>query len=408
MVTDRFLREVVGLRSSAVILYGPAIRLSIAAVLGLSLAALAGAYWGLVRDGIRSGQYQDFQRFFASAVNLADGRPLYEDSAGPGNLNPPLLAIVMLPLTVVGVAAAYEIWSAISVASLLVSLWLVQRTLGLSRTHTAVMGVLVLASAPVIANLQAGQVAGLLLLPFTLAWRDAHRQREVTTGAWMALCASLKPFLLLFLAYFVVTRQRTAVRSFVVTIVVLSCVSLAVAGPAAHLAWAHRLMGVRWEEHYWNASLLGLVSRSVSTGEWQYVPALRLESVVLPLWVGLVASLLGATLLELRHAMRGDRAWLATTAAAILASPLGWVYYVLLCCGPLAGLLRPARAPASCLMWLTLVATLGLLVPPAVASRLVQTDLGIATATLGSVYCWSLVGIWVGSVFPSRWRGAWR
>ena len=220
----------------------------------------------------------------------------------------------------------------------------------------------------------------------------------------MAVCASLKPFLLVFLAYFVVTHQRAAARSFVVTLVGLSCVSLAVAGPAAHVGWAYQLTGVRWEEHYWNASLLGLVSRSASTGEWHYVPAVRLDSLVVPLWVGLAASLLAVTMLELRHERNCDRAWLATTAAAVLASPLGWVYYVLLCCGPLAGVLRSATALSSDRMWLTLFATLGLFVPPAVALRLVQTDLGMATATLGSVYCWAMIGIWGVTVFPHRRR----
>ena len=282
-----------------------------------------------------------------------------------------------------------------------------QTTLGLSRASAAVMCVLVLASAPVIANLQAGQLAACCScrLRSPGARRTGDEKSQPAPG-WPSApasnrsCWSFSPIRGM-------THQRTAARSFVVTLVGLSCVSLAVAGPAAHVGLGAPVNGCA----VGRALLERLTARareplSFRPASGNMSRPCGSESLVVPLWVGLAA-----------FAARGDNARAARCdarrpcmAGDDCRSDSGVPARV--------GRRTCRRAAGHSLEWLRSAAALvfipdvadarcdpGPVRPPAVALRLVQTDLGIATATLGSVYRWALIGIWGGTVFPRRRRG---
>ena len=88
----------------------------------------------------------------------------------------------------------------------------------------------------------------------------------------------------------------------------------------------------------------------------------------------------------------------ADQVAAILVSPLGWVYYLPLAYGPILGWLgagehwsglRRLRPPV---LWL-LVAGLALLYTPQEVAN-AATHSALATLTLTSVYFWATVTLW--------------
>jgi hypothetical protein len=83
-----------------------------------------------------------------------------------------------------------------------------------------------------------------------------------------------------------------------------------------------------------------------------------------------------------------DRRWALLLLACLLCSPLGWIYYGWIATGPLWVLWTSGRlwTPA---LW---VAAPGLFVP---AWLTLPTSHGLAALTLGSVYTWTYLGLWV-------------
>lgn len=366
----------------------------------LSVFVAVGAarvYWSVVANGLTSGQFQDFSLFLSSAMRLVAGLPVYPETDRPGNLNPPILAVVMLPLTWLDPPTAYVVWSLLGFGCLVATVSIVVWTLGYSISAALRFGAVALLSAPVIANLLAGQLACILAVPFTLAWRAA-RQRRAVAGVWLALVASFKPFLLMFPLVWLVMRSHRVLTAFVATLATLAGAVLAEAGLDAHELWIRRLASVGWEEHFFNASALGLVSRSLSSGAWHYRPLAELPWLRPLAWSLASTTIVALSLRTVRRPIDIDRVWLVGTTAALLVSPLGWVYYGVFLCGPIAGVYG-----SMCGRYRTslLVLCCGLLVPPSVAQNLAGTSSGAITFTFGSVYCWAILGLWtIGILSP--------
>ena len=86
---------------------------------------------------------------------------------------------------------------------------------------------------------------------------------------------------------------------------------------------------------------------------------------------------------------------LAVVAAALLLSPIAWVYYWWLLMPPLAAVLaEPARPISPTRATLLAISMAGLMVPPMVPWTAGGWS-GLATLTIGSDYCWSLLLLWV-------------
>jgi hypothetical protein len=136
-----------------------------------------------------------------------------------------------------------------------------------------------------------------------------------------------------------------------------------------------------------NASLQGILARALTD-----VPASTSRPlVVLPALVGPVA-LAGGVLIVLVTLLRTrrhhiDQSWLPLMASALLASPLGWLYYIwwVLPGG------RPSRLLLeSPLLWVPMIVT--------VASE----PSGWWTATLGSIYFWGLFTLWFRRIYVAE------
>ncbi|MGH9383180.1 MAG: hypothetical protein ACRD2N_02660, partial [Vicinamibacterales bacterium] len=98
-----------------------------------------------------------------------------------------------------------------------------------------------------------------------------------------------------------------------------------------------------------------------------------------------------------------DRAFALSILTALLASPLGWVYYLWFALGPMAALwvsgsLRQWPGPAI----LLLVATPGLLWP--IVQTLLAQHARWGSLTIGSIYTWTTVALWSAVLLSARGR----
>jgi hypothetical protein len=108
---------------------------------------------------------------------------------------------------------------------------------------------------------------------------------------------------------------------------------------------------------------------------------------------GLLAlGVLGASIVAMHRTRDHDRALFIALAASLLASPLGWVYYVPVLGGPLAALAVRHQLSAA---WY--VALSGFLIPHFI---LYPFRSHFFALTAASVYAWSLLALWLLAVRP--------
>jgi hypothetical protein len=163
-----------------------------------------------------------------------------------------------------------------------------------------------------------------------------------------------------------------------------------------------------------NGSLAGLLHRTLSSSPF-FAPIAVVPTIRIALWgVGItfIAAVTFFVSWQDTSSRAVDRAFAILILAALLISPLGWVYYLWLVLGPMAvivGLGRSGkRAIAYVPSWLLRSAGV-LLFVPVTATALFQPSV-VATATLASVYSWALLLLWLALILDwwtssqHRWR----
>ena len=295
----------------------------------------------------------DFTMFYYGARLLADGRPMYESPAvygipwhidHMGNLNPPHFQTLLQPLASLSYSRAFEVWCVANLLALAGSVMLVLRTLNVKITAAgvAVWGCLAIAAAPFTAVAATSEWSFLLLLPFTAAWATARKREWVNAGLWLGCCIAFKLFFLLFVPWLLIRRRWGALGAAAAAVLAWTAFGIAMHGAETYVQWFESMRMITWWSLPANASWHGTVSR-VFEGGYGLEEVVRLPSVVTPAshagsaLVG-VASLWAALRLE-RQSNGIDAAILVLLTGAVLASPLGWVYYLPLAIGPLAGVI---------------------------------------------------------------------
>ena len=206
----------------------------------------------------------------------------------------------------------------------------------------------------------------------------------------LGLVASVKPFVLLLVAYFAIRRKGVALLAAGATIVSLFVLGLAVFGPAAHAAWLRSLGGMNWAWAVMNGSLFGFLARVLEPGPQLDVVVLA-PRFVQPLWVTMAVGGVVLTVVAVaRRSANVDRAFALLTAASLLFSPLGWVYYSWFLVPPMLGMIRRGIVKRH------RVATVFVLIAslwPVSFAHIGQPS-AWATLTIGSLYFWALVVVW--------------
>ncbi len=412
MISDAALRRV--LPAPTVALLGDLIR---ALLWGLAVViwfSFAQVYLRMIRLTLGDPSSSDFTIFYYTARLVADGLPMYGESparygvtwaAGHlGNLNPPHFQILFVPLAALPYGQALLAWVAISLACLVAALVVIVRELDVPFTWTrfAAWGAFTIGLAPFTTVAVTSEMTFVLMLPFALLWRAWRRGEWGRAGAWLGVLVSLKLFFLVLVGWLALRRQWHALGACAAAAAGLVLLGAAVFGVDAYCLWTTSLGTVGWQWMAMNASWPGYASRVLQGGKG-IEPAVLMPWLVRPLAVFGAAFVLAATLRATWRAA-DDRAWrewalLVLLLGAILASPLGWVYYLPLAYAPMLGWmgaregwagLRRLSKPALA-AWVVAVALL--YTPQEVANAGPPSPL--ATLTLASAYFYATATLWL-------------
>lgn len=415
MVSDQTLRRV--LPASAVSLLGDLIRALLWSFVFILWAAFAQVYLRMIRLTLEDPSSSDFTIFYYTARLLADGLPMYGQSparygvkwaAGHlGNLNPPHFQMLLLPLASLSYGQALLTWVGVSAAALVASLVLMVRELAIPFTwrRLALWGGLTIGLAPFTTVAVTSEMTFVLLLPFTLMWRAWRRDRAVEAGAWLGVLVSLKLFFGVFAVWFLVTRRLRPLGAASATALSLVAIGSAVFGVDAYRQWIGSLSAVGWQWMAMNASWPGYVSRLFEAGG-------TIAPVVT--WPAGVAALSGAgsvavLFVTIRSSIRfGQPDWqvMVLLLGAILASPLGWVYYLPLGYAPILGWMGaghgwgPLRALGGPRLAVLVLAIVLMYTPQELANSMQPSPL--ATLTLASAYFYGTAVLWLTLISAPR------
>lgn len=301
----------------------------------LLAGVVAWTCWG-VRRFIVDFDHTDFATFYDTGRAWLAGADLYRSGRGPAlNLNPPVATLMFAPFALLPERAAILLWMALNASLLAASLWIVARELDVDRSLPSVLGSVVWLGVlmPIVQMLWDANLVWILMLPATLAWREARRGHDAAAGAWLGLVLALKPIFLLFLPYWALRRRWRSVWSAVAVGIGSVALGLAVFGGGAYRSWLTAGRSVTWFADSANVSVLGTLSKTVPT---------QAVAVLWYLAIGVVVLMLIG---YLRRKRSLDSEWALVWIASLLVSPLGWLYYYALAAGPLIGAFRQQRTP---------------------------------------------------------------
>ena len=245
-------------------------------------------------------------------------------------------------------------------------------------------------------DLWLGQEGLILMLVVTLAWLADRERRDRSAGWWTGAAIYAKPFLAGLLVYWLWRRQWRALGVALATIASFTLVGMVVAGPASYVDWWRSLGNGPAPYSPLNASLLGLGSRLFFGSE--FAPPLVREplSVLLGAWGVSMSALLIASYRRLRSDRHADVAWALILLLSMLASPLGWIYYLPLAAGPI---LACVGGTVSWVCFWT-SAYLLLLFRSNILANLSMS--AAAAVSVGSIYAWALLALFLAVWFGRR------
>jgi hypothetical protein len=312
------------------------------------------------------GSLRDFVQEWASARNLIEGRPIYEDQeislaryldfhrdpANPTdrffihhNAHPPTSVLLALPVAWLDYPDAMLAWNLLSLAALAASLWLMNRRLGLASSPWALLplGAFLLVCGPFQQQMYQGQLNLVLLLLLTATWAADRAGRPLLAGALLGAATAVKLFPGFLLLYFLLRRDWRAVAATVFSFALLTGLTAAVLGPAAYRDYVADVLPkvAAYQSDWLNASFAGFWSRLFDPTSHQ--------NIVIPLWTS--PTLAAAATLLCRVALLAVLVWglwrIETPAdrdlgfglllvAMLLVSPVAWDHYFLLLFLPVA------------------------------------------------------------------------
>jgi Glycosyltransferase family 87 len=278
----------------------------------------------LVRTGHRTQLYDYATQFHGYQLFVHPGSP--SPSVEPPFVGVPAAAVVAVPLTFLGAATAYGVWSAFQLCLLIGAVAIAWRAAPHPRRQVGVEALAIvlipLASFATLDLLRSGQWDGLSALGIALAYRCWRRDRYASGSACLVATALLaKPQLVLgLLAFLVGWRDRRVLAGALAAGLVLGLASLAVVGAAGATAWWH-LVGA--DAHLYSAT--GLYGFIALPSAWFGAGPL-----VTPVTYAGIAVLVGLCLI-LGNRLRSGRlslgpAFAAAACLSLLAAPHSYAY----------------------------------------------------------------------------------
>ncbi len=320
-------------------------RLTFIIIVVATLAWATAGLWILT-----AGHAKDFEAYYDAALRLmATGTPyrpetlLHEWVGGTPGLYvyTPVLALLVIPLTSLGVAAATMVWFALRIGLLYltVALMPVPRWVKIA---TLLVG---MASAPVIQDLRFGNVSLLVAFLSVVAWRWLDRPLGSVA---IAASVMVRPWLAVIGIWWLLRRRWRAVAWLAGSALLIVVLTLPLVGLNPWLDWVTLLRNLGDDMSLASNHALG--AAVLQLGFPSQVAVLFQVAGYVMAAVAIVASL------------RRDRqiSYAVTLTASLLLSPLMWVHYLTLLIVPaaLAGARgRPLALLLPLVGWLPLVVT---------------------------------------------------
>lgn len=382
---------------------GPAPSWLVRAILVLAIALLAVVAVDRLHESIvfnTTSDHGDFQTFYRTARCLFVERcDPYRDIAGiPPNLDPPHAHVLLMPWALWPTLQAYWMWMAISGVGLIATAFRLRQTVSLQigLLPSLALVAAVAGSSIAVASVSSGQIYAALAWPVTEVWL-ALRSRKMARGAiLLGLAASVKPTLLLPMAWLAMRGHWRAAAIAVAACALAFAIGLWGFGWSAYAGWLDTVAHFPREGHFADGSILETLLRAFTpTGYLAQVS--NLPGLVLPLWAALSGFFISITLLR---PLDADRTWLALLACANLVAPKGWIYGGWWLLFPAIVVWRFSASPwtrgllvcAGALVWL-----------PDTAPMWAQPNPAL-TLTWGSLYFWVWLMVWVACQLPGSMR----
>lgn len=253
-----------------------------------------------------------------------------------GNLNPPFFTLISFPLAYLSYSHALLLWTFISMLAGCLSILLIQQKLDpttLSLPTCLLLLIGFMSFFPTFVTLQFGQVSLLLLPLLVLGWRAVHDHRPIKAAIFLGLATSLKPFIGLFLIYFLIRREWHALIAFLLTILISILITTAFFGIDTYYAYYQVCHQIAWAASSWNASIYGFLLRLIG-GTEANTPLIPIPGLFIFAYPFLSGLLLLVLILFLRPLSciadlqkKTDIDFSIILIGMLLLSPLGWMYY---------------------------------------------------------------------------------
>lgn len=329
------------------------------------MATLVWVYLNQGQGAVRTPQSTDFYKFYLSGTRLQAEQSMYwlaplvpeqqqppqrqqttidrltlsaPDTGLHPNLNPPIFAIIALPVSLLSYEVAWWAWSCASIFCAIFSLKIIFNTLkpdlSIAQPLFTWSCLAFFSYYPFFANFIFGQVATFLLLLLTLSWRAMRQGNLLTSGVWLGLAASFKPFFGLFLIAFIAGRIPRAAYGLLLTTAGCTAASwLALGSDIFHEYWLIT-QEITWTATNWNASLTGFFTRLFGGSEntpWIQSRPVGLVFIFSSTIFFLVLLWRSIRILALndhpQQSNLSDTIFLLVPPTMLLLSPLGWLYY---------------------------------------------------------------------------------
>ncbi|RIK14717.1 MAG: hypothetical protein DCC50_10365 [Acidobacteria bacterium] len=241
-------------------------------------------------------------------------------------VGPPSEAVALVPLGVLPYPVAAVLWTALSLAALVLSLFMLRDVVRPQPVQWRRFVVIVAAAVPTMELLFSGQSSAFVLLWLALAHRACTRGRFFLAGLIFSL-ALVKPHLVLLVPLlWLLERRWTALLGILVGWLGAFVVSSAVLGPRSWLQWVAALQsdlyvgGVNVGQTMKNAGLVGLLTPWLPESGW--APT---SMVVVSLLAGAMA-----VVLVWRKAADPSLRWWMVVFVSLVVAPHAMVYDIVL------------------------------------------------------------------------------
>lgn len=251
-----------------------------------------------------------------------------------GNLTPPTFILFSLPLGLLKEPTAIIVWAIFSFAIDCLNVYLLYRIFFKTYHKPMIYWILLgiyCASMPALANVSLGQLAPLILLAIIGLWQWTKNACDIKAGLLLGLILSIKYFFGLFALFFLLQKRWRLLLIAVASFIACNSLAYCVLGKETFLQYQQNVAHIYWYVNNWNASLFGFLSRfDARIVHLHFVTGLWVR---IDYYCGCLALLYVEWYLcrkKLASPDEFDFAFCYVLIAALLMSPLGWLYYLVL------------------------------------------------------------------------------